>query len=164
MLCMSPLFSVLDVTRHQVCAGGIRETVQTNYWPGFLFKENKPSRWDTLVMFWEGSLIQGISMDMCGAPGCRSWMEEIISVVNPGFYWKWLFYTESWNPNLVKMCLYICIFLFCLLLARLSCKLTECLFTSSATSAVSAISHAYSLWKLFSAEQTVHFLLYKANG
>lgn len=44
---------VSDVTRHQVCAGGLWEAVQTNHWPGFLSKENKPSRWDTFVIFQE---------------------------------------------------------------------------------------------------------------
>lgn len=44
---------ISDVTRHQVCAGGLWEAVQTNHWPGFLSKENKPSRWDTFVIFQE---------------------------------------------------------------------------------------------------------------
>lgn len=35
---------ISDVTRHQVCTGGLWEAVQTNHWPGFLSKENKPSR------------------------------------------------------------------------------------------------------------------------
>lgn len=43
--CVSPLcLSVSDITRHQVCTGGLWEAVQTNHRPGFLSEENKPSR------------------------------------------------------------------------------------------------------------------------
>lgn len=89
---VSPLssLSLLDINRHQVCTGGFWEAVQTNYWPGFLFKENKPSRWDTLVIFWEGSLIQGIGIDMCGAQKLNDNKDnkmQITSVVYPRFYW-----------------------------------------------------------------------------
>lgn len=65
--------SVSDITRHQVCTGGLWEAVQTNHRPGFLSKENKPSRWDTFIIFWEGSLIQGLGTDMsvAQARSCR---------------------------------------------------------------------------------------------
>lgn len=69
LLCLS----VSDITRHQVCTGGLWEAVQTNHRPGFLSKENKPSRWDTFIIFWEGSLIQGLGTDMrvAQARSCR---------------------------------------------------------------------------------------------
>lgn len=65
--------SASDITRHQVCTGGLWEAVQTNHRPGFLSKENKPSRWDTFIIFWEGSLIQGLGTDMhvAQARSCR---------------------------------------------------------------------------------------------
>lgn len=70
--------SAADITRHQVCTGGLREAVQTNHWPGFLSKENKPSRWDTFVIFWEGSLIQRLGMNVCCTSELwHTWMNSI---------------------------------------------------------------------------------------
>lgn len=107
---VSLLVSVSDLTRHQVCAGSVRKTVQTNYWPGFLSKENKPSRWDTLVMFWGVSYSVNQHGRVCVAPGWRN--EKIIPEVNPEFCWKQLAYPESCHCNPSKAFLHICVVVF----------------------------------------------------
>ena len=62
-LSLSLCLWVSDITRHQVCTGGLREAIQTNHRPWFLSEENKPSRWDTFIIFWECSLVHRLSTD-----------------------------------------------------------------------------------------------------